>query len=79
MDGWSVNKGAGVRGRAQRLPGNANQVSTALGKHRVVWFWLLVCWCVGWFSLLGLLVAWIWRKHEKTHTVMDGSWTGTKM
>ena len=111
MDGWMrrccVNKGGrreGVRGRAQRLPRNANQVSTAFGKTQgcvvlvagllVAWWatnakqvstafgenvWSLGLfvagglptlsfnspsfgWCVGWFSLLGLLVAWVWRR-----------------
>ena len=59
---------------------NAKQVSTAFGENTV---WLLPFlfyptsfgWCVGWFGLLGLLVAWIWGK---AHTVMDGSWTGRK-
>ena len=43
---------------------NAKQVSTAFGENTV---WLLPFlfyptsfgWCVGWFGLLGLLVAWI--------------------
>ena len=46
---------------------NAKQVSTAFGENTV---WLLPFlfyptsfgWCVGWFGLLGLLVAWIWGK-----------------
>ena len=120
FDGWSVDNGGwgwmrkwmeckqrreGVRARAQRLPHNANQVSTAFGKTQgcvvlvagfvgclvgyqckasidsiwgkrlVAWFvccWWATCpfillsflWLVRpWFRLLGLLVAWIWRKH----------------
>ena len=46
INGWSVNiRREGVRGRAQRLPRNANQVSTACGFTQgcVV----LVAWFVG--------------------------------
>ena len=48
MDGWiCVNIGGReCGGRAQLLPRNANQVSTAFGENRVAWF-----------GLLGLLVA----------------------
>ena len=57
---------------------NAKQISTAIGENTV---WLLPFlfyptsfgWSVGWFGLLGLLVAWILGKH------MDGSWTGRKI
>ena len=52
-------------------------IDSILGKHSLVarfagglvgyppflFYSASFAWCVGWFGLLGLLFAWIWRKH----------------
>ena len=75
MDGWSVNKGAGVRG--ERSASRQCEPSIdSIGKTQgcvVLVAGLLVCRLVQPACLVGCLDL------ENTHTVMDGSWTGRKM
>ena len=60
MDGWMLSKQRreGVRGRAQRLPRNGNQISTAFGENTglcglgCLVCWLLACLMGGW--MVGL-------------------------
>ena len=54
MDGCCVNKGGRGRGAGRSaFPAMQTKYRQHLGKHRVVWFWLL-----------GLLVAW-WATNAK--------------
>ena len=62
MDGWMdgrldrccVNKGGrGCGGGRSASPTMRTKYRQHLGKHRVVWFWLLVCWLLGGLPMLS--------------------------
>ena len=93
-NGWSVNKGGrGCGGGPAWFVGwwratNAKQVSTTFGENVLLLglfvagglptlsFLLSFLWLVCWLVQLAWLVVCLGL--EKTHTVMDGSWTGQK-
>ena len=59
INGRSVNKGGrGCRGGRSASPAMRTKYRQHLGKHRVVWFWLLVCWLLG-----GLPMQSKYRQH----------------
>ena len=48
INGSSVNKdGTGCGGGRSASPAMRTKYRQHLGKHMVVWFWLLVCWLLG--------------------------------